>query len=183
MDSGIEFLRDRIDNAVVQHGEFVQALLDHEAQAQDERFRELCARHLTRMREHQRMLEEYQGELNAQANENVLEGVAERVRRAAGTAFSHAKELADAPRSSDFNRLISDLMLARQGEDTFKLFRDGGRFLGIQRLAEIGEIGERDHDAYVAEARRLAQQLFVERARGAEHLVMRRPEAGPGSTR
>lgn len=181
MASGIEFLRDRIDDAVILHGEFVQALLDHESQAEDVRYRNLCAQHLPRMREHQRMLEEYRETLSAGSNATSLSAVADRLRRAAGTAFSHAKHLADAPLSSDYDHLVSDLELARQGEDTFKVFRDGGRQLGIQRLAEIGEIGERDHDAYVADARRLVQQLFVERAKGAEHYAPRRPETGPSA--
>jgi hypothetical protein len=181
MASGIDFLRDRIDDAVIQHGEFVQALLDHEAQAEDDRFRILCSTHLPHMREHQRMLEEYRETLNAGTSATSLGTVADRVRRAAGTAFSRAKNLADAPVSNDFVRLMSDLQLARQGEDTFKIFRDGGRQLGIQRLAQIGEIGERDHDAYVADARRLVQQFFAERAKGAEHFVPRRPEAGPSA--
>jgi len=59
-------------------------------------------------------------------------------------------------------RLVGDIVTARQAEDTFKTFREAGRTLGIQRLAEIGETGERDHDEYVKQANRLAQQLFVE---------------------
>jgi hypothetical protein len=61
--------------------------------------------------------------------------------------------------------------MARQSEDTFKTFREAGRQLGIQQLAQIGEIGERHHDDYVKEANRLVQQMFVEHARGAEQLV------------
>lgn len=62
--------------------------------------------------------------------------------------------------------------MARQSEDTFKTFREAGRQLGIQQLAQIGEISERHHDDYVKEANRLVQQMFVEHARGAEHLVV-----------
>ena len=56
--------------------------------------------------------------------------------------------------------------MARQAEDTFKTFREAGKTLGDARLHEIGEIGERHHDAFVREANRLAQQLFVEHVRG-----------------
>jgi len=35
--------------------------------------------------------------------------------------------------------------------------------MGNRTLQEIGDIGERHHDAYVKEANRLAQHLFVER--------------------
>ena len=60
------------------------------------------------------------------------------------------------------SQLHVDIVTARQAEDTFKTFREAGRTLGIQRLAQIGETGERDHDDYVKQANRLAQQLFVE---------------------
>ena len=53
-----------------------------------------------------------------------------------------------------------------------KTFREGGRQLGIQQLADIGELGERHHDDYVKEANRLVQQMFVEHARGAEHVIV-----------
>ena len=62
--------------------------------------------------------------------------------------------------------------MARQAKDTFKTFREGGRQLGIQQLADIGELGERHHDDYVKEANRLVQQMFVEHARGAEHVIV-----------
>ena len=73
-----------------------------------------------------------------------------------------ARDLADAPREGDFLRLVGDIVTSRQSEDTFKTFREAGRTLGIQRLAEVGEMGERDHDDYARQANRLAQQLFVE---------------------
>ena len=73
MDHGSAFLRSQVHNAVVQHGTFLRSLEDHEAQADDPRFRDLCSRHITHMREHQRMLESYQKEIGAEA------GVAVRV--------------------------------------------------------------------------------------------------------
>jgi hypothetical protein len=66
--------------------------------------------------------------------------------------------------------------MARQAEDTFKTFREAGRQLGIQQLAAIGDMAERHHDDYAREANRLVQQMFVENARGAEHVV------GPSAT-
>jgi hypothetical protein len=56
--------------------------------------------------------------------------------------------------------------MARQAEDTFKTFREGGKILGNQQLQNIGETGERDHDDFVKEANRLIQQMFVEHVRG-----------------
>jgi hypothetical protein len=99
------------------------------------------------------MLEDYQREIGAETG---------RAKKALGKALGMARDLADAARESDFLRLVGDIVTARQSEDTFKTFREAGRTLGIRRLAEIGEQGERDHDDYVKQANRLAQQLFVE---------------------
>jgi hypothetical protein len=173
MDTGIDFLRSQVNNAVMQHDSLLQSLVDHESQAQDQRFRDLCSRHIPRMREHQRMLEEFQRAIGGTdtRNNNPLENIGGTLKRVAGSALGMAKDLADAPRQSDFLRLVSDIVMARQSEDTFKTFREGGRQLGIEPLAQIGEQGERHHDEYVKEANRLVQQMFVEHARGAEQLV------------
>lgn len=157
MDRGTDFLKSQVNNAVMQHGVFLRAIEDHEAQAEDPRFRDLCTRHIPTMREHQRMLEDYQRTLGAEA------GVA---KKAVGAALGVARDLADAARESDFLRLVGDIVLARQAEDTFKTFREAGRMLRIEPLAEIGETGERHHDSYVKEANRLCQQMFVEHVRG-----------------
>ena len=159
MDRGIDFLKSQVANAVMQHRTLLQSIEDHESQAQDPRFRDLCTRHIPRMREHQRMLEDYQQSLGGG------EGL---VKKAAGVAFGVVRDLADVVRESDFLRLVGDIVMARQAEDTFKTFREAGRTLNIQQLATIGEVGERHHDEYVKEANKLAQQLFVEHVRGAE---------------
>jgi hypothetical protein len=172
MDTGIDFLRSQVNNAVMQHDTLLRSLVDHESQAQDQRFRDLCSRHIPRMREHQRMLEEFQRALGTDNRDNnPLENIGGTIKRVAGSALGMAKDLADAPRQSDYLRLVSDIVMARQAEDTFKTFREGGRQLGIQQLAQIGETGERHHDEYVKEANRLVQQMFVEHARGAEQLI------------
>jgi hypothetical protein len=172
MDRGIDFLRSQVNNAVAQHRGFVQALEDHEGQAEDVRYRDLCTRFIPKMREHQRMLDEYQRSLGGE-NEGVL-------KRAAGMALGVARDLADVVREDDFLRLVGDIVMARQGEDTFKTFREGGRALGIQQLAQIGEMGERGHDEYVKEANRLVQQIFVEHVRGAEGTLQAAEQSAPG---
>ena len=159
MERGIDFIRSQVNNAVMQHRTMLQSIEDHESQAQDQRFRDLCTRHIARMREHQRMLEEYRATLGPD------DGI---MKKAAGIALGVARDLADVVRESDFLRLVGDIVMARQAEDTFKTFREGGRALNIQQLAAIGEMGERHHDEYVKEANKLAQQMFVEHARGAE---------------
>jgi hypothetical protein len=159
MDRGMDFLKSQVSNAVMQHRTMLQSIEDHESQAKDARFRDLCSRHITKMREHQRMLEDYQRSLGGG------EGL---VKKAAGVAFGVARDLADVVRESDFLRLVGDVVMARQAEDTFKTFREAGRALNIQQLATIGEVGERHHDEYVKEANKLAQQMFIEHVRGAE---------------
>lgn len=153
MDRGIDFLKSQINNAVMQHKTFVENLTDHSSQADDERFRSLCTTFLPKATAHQQMLEDYQREIGAETG---------MMKNALGKALGVARDLADAPREGDFLRLVGDIVTARQSEDTFKTFREAGRALGIQRLAQIGETGERDHDDYVKQANRLAQQMFVE---------------------
>jgi hypothetical protein len=159
MDRGNDFLKSQVENAVEQHRIFVKALEDHESQAEDTRFRDLCTRYIATMRDHQRMLEDYRSELGAKGA-----GV---LKRAMGATVGAARDLADAARESDFLRLVGDIVMSRQAEDTFKTFREAGRMLGISRLAEVGEVGEREHDSYNRDANRLVQQMFVEHVRPA----------------
>ncbi len=159
MDRGIDFLKSQVNNAVAQHKVFLEALEDHEKQAEDNRFRDLCSRHIPNVREHQRMLEDYQQTLGAEAGAG---------KTLLGAVIGKARDLADAARESDFLRLVGDIVMSRQAEDTFKTFRDGGRALGNVELARIGEIGERHHDVYNREANSLVQQIFVEHVRGIE---------------
>jgi hypothetical protein len=153
MDRGIDFLRSQVNNAVMQHQTFLKALEDHEQQAEDPRFRDLCSRHIQPLREDQRMLEDYQSELGAETGT---------VKKAMGAAMGAARDLADAARESDFLRLVGDIVMARQSEDTFKTFREAGKLLNNERLRTIGDMGERHQDMYVHEANRLVQQMFVE---------------------
>ena len=159
METGIDFLKSQVNNAVMQHKSFLEALEDHEQQAEDPRFRDLCSRHIPRVREHQRMLEAYQSALGAEGGEG---------KKFLGAVLGKARNLADAARESDFLRLVGDIVMSRQAEDTFKTFRDAGRALGNMQLAEIGELGERHHDEYNREANRLVQLMFIEQVRGSE---------------
>ncbi|MDQ6634717.1 MAG: hypothetical protein M3Z10_08170 [Gemmatimonadota bacterium] len=157
MDRGIDFLKAQVNNAVAQHRTLLDSLIDHEKQADDSRFRDLCSAHIPNMQEHQRMLEQYQEQLGGDT------GFGKKV---VGRIMGKAKNLADIPRESDFLRLVEDIVLARQSEDTFKTFREAGKALGNQQLAQIGEVGERHHDEYVKQASRLVQLIFVEHVRG-----------------
>ncbi len=164
MERGTQFLKSQVNNAVMQHRAFLNALEAHEDQADDDRFRDLCSRHIPQMREHQRMLEEYQSQLGAEpgTGKNIL-----------GAVLGAARDLADSARESDFQRLVADIVMARQADDTFKTFREAGKMMGYHTLHEIGDIGERRHDAYVKEANRLVQHMFVENVQGVDRLARR----------
>ena len=168
MDRGTDFLKSQINNAVMQHQTFLENLKDHEAQAQDARFRDLCSRYIPHMREHQRLLEQYQQAIGAELGAG---------KKALGKALGMARDLADAARESDFLRLVGDIVTARQSQDTFATFNTAGKQLGIAQLQQLGETGERHHEEYVREANRLVAQLFVEHAQGAEGAM------GAGATR
>jgi hypothetical protein len=159
MDRGQDFLKSQINNAVMQHQTFLKNLEDHESQAEDARYRDLCSRFIPHAREHQRMLESYQAAIGAELGAG---------KKALGAALGVARDLADAARESDFLRLVGDIVTSRQSEDTFKTFREAGRVLGDAQLAQIGEVGERHHDDYAKEANRLVQQMFVEHVRGTD---------------
>ena len=158
MESGNDFLKDQVSNVAAQHEAFVQSLEDHARQATDPRFRELCSKYVPRMRQHQSLLEQYRRTLGAEPGT---------VRKALAMVVNMGKDLVDAARGDDFLRLIGDIVMARQAEDSFKTFREAGRTLGLTDLHRLGEAGESEHDEFVQEANRLVQQLFVERARTA----------------
>jgi hypothetical protein len=163
MQTGIDFLRDQVDEAVAEHAALLQTMAEHESEADDQRYRDLCTRHIPHMRQHQRMLEGFRASLGARPAKGGPSELAGAVRQIVGTAFAAGRSLADAPHS-DYTQLVADLSMVRQLEVTFKTFRDAGRQLGIAPLAHLGEIAERHHDEYSTDAKRLLQQMFVERA-------------------
>ena len=173
VQTGIDFLKSQLDDTLASHSALLQSMSDHEADADDQRFRDLCSRHLPHMREHQRMLESFRASLGSDATAVLPPSpmaIAGAVKRAAGTVFAAARSLADTPQS-DYMRLMGDLGLARQLEVTFKTFRDAGRELRLDSLAHLGEMAERHHDDYSADAKRLVLQMFVERTDGAASVV------------
>lgn len=161
MFAGTAFLKSQIDNTVAQHKAFLNALEDHEERADDTRLSDLCARHIPHIRGHQRMLEEYQSQLGDDVH------IADAT---VGMGVVVVTRLADAARESDYLRLIGDIVLARQTEDAFRIFREAGKMMGNRTLQEIGDIGERYHDAYISEANGLVQHMFVEQVQGVERV-------------
>jgi hypothetical protein len=159
MDRGPDFLKSQINNAVMQHQTFLKNLEDHESQAEDPRFRNLCSKHIPRMREHQRMLEGLQQAVGAELGAG---------KKALGAALGIARDLADSVRESDFLRLVGDIVTARQSQDTAYTFSEAGRMLGHAQLQQVGETLHGHHKDYVDEANRLAVQMFVEHTRGTD---------------
>jgi hypothetical protein len=90
-----------------------------------------------------------------------------------GTVVGAARELADVAREDDYRRLVGDIAVSSMAEDVFGTFREAGRVLHEQRLSELGLQGVRRHDDFNRDANRLAQVMFVERARAAEESVER----------
>jgi hypothetical protein len=169
MDRGIDFLKSQVNNAVMQHRTFLENLQDHESQAEDTRFRDLCSKYIPLVREHQRMLEEYQQQIGAEV------GVGKKV---LGKALGVARDLADAARENDFLRLVGDIVTSRQSEDTFRTFREAGSDLGNQQLQQLGAMGLQHHEEYAREANRLVQQVFVEHVRGVDATTAPSPTLG-----
>lgn len=156
METGNDFLQSQVEDAVVLHRAFVEALRDHGGNADDPRFSELCARYMPIMEEHQRQLDELQQTLGSGATIR---------KRVIGRVVGAARELADVAREDDYSRLVGDIAMSSMAEDVFRTFREAGRMLRNQQLAELGALGERQHDDFNRDANRLAQAMFVEHVR------------------
>ena len=167
MDRGRDFLKSQVANCVMQHQTFVRNLEDHEKQAEDPRFRDLCSRYIPEMRQHQRTIEEYAQSIGAEA------GVG---KKALGAALGIARDVADAARESDFLRLVGDIVTGRQAQDTFDTFARVGPQIGEPRLAEIGAMCGPQHKQYVDDANRLVAAMFVDEVNGTE------PQRGSSSS-
>src|SRR5688572_15601353 len=113
MDKGIDFLKAQINNAVALHRSFIDSLKTHASQARDPRFRDLCQQFIPTMTQHQGMLEQYQSSIGA--GEGTL-------KKALGGVLETGKEWIDATRGDDYLALVSDIVMGRQAEDTFKTF-------------------------------------------------------------
>jgi hypothetical protein len=182
MQSGPEFLRAQVEEAAAIHSALLESMVYHESEANDARYRDLCDRHLPRMREHQLQLAHLRETLGAPRGSNPPAELIGALRKAAVPAISVAHALADAPRS-DYQRLSGDLDLVRRLEVTFKMFRDAGRTLHLDGLAKLGEMAERHHDEYSADAKRLLLAMFIERAHTAADVVREASADGRADSR
>lgn len=158
MDTGRDFLRAQVNNCISQHQLLIDSLRDHVDQADDPRYRELCSKHLPHMERHQGMIEEYGKSIGAEGNSG-LKG-------ALGAVLGKARDAVDSLRESDFLRVVGDIVMIRQAQDTFGTFARAGTRIGDTRLAELGRTGEEEHDRMQQEFNTYCAGLFVDHVNG-----------------
>jgi hypothetical protein len=156
MHEGRDFLRAQVSNCVMQHKTLLESLEDHEKQAEDAQFRALCTRYLPKVREHQRMLDEYRATLGEVSGAGF--------KAALGFVLGKAKDAADALRTDDFIRVVEDIVMIRQAQDTFGTFAAAGDRIGEPKLAELGRHGQQEHDEMQREFNALVADMFVRQA-------------------
>jgi hypothetical protein len=171
MDTGKDFLRAQLNNAVMQHTTLLDNLRTHIGQADDQRYRSLCERYVPALENHQKMLEEYGKSVGAEG--------ATGLKGALGAVLGKARDVVDAMRETDFLRLVGDIVMIRQAQDTFATFAAAGDKLGDTRLAELGRMGEREHDTMQKEFNMLCADMFVDHVTGK---IEQRTNAGNTAT-
>jgi hypothetical protein len=156
MHEGKDFLRAQVSNCVMQHKTLLESLEDHEKQAEDAQFRALCTRYLPRARAHQQALEAYRATLGEVSGQGF--------KAALGFVLGKAKDAADALRTDDFLRVVEDIVMIRQAQDTFGTFAVAGDRIGEPRLAELGRQGQQAADTMQREFNALVAEMFVRQA-------------------
>lgn len=153
METGHDFLRAQINNCIMQHHLLLDAVRTHAEQADDQEYRDLCNRYLPHLQQHQAMIEAYGNTIGT------VGGGA--VKNAFGAVFGKARDVVDSFRETDFLRVVGDIVMIRQAQDTFATFATAGDRLGDTKLAELGRMGENDHDEMQADFNAYVAQLFV----------------------
>ncbi|HEY0021664.1 MAG TPA: hypothetical protein VGB24_02110 [Longimicrobium sp.] len=156
MHEGRDFLRAQVSNCVMQHKTLLESLEDHAKQAEDAAFRTLCERYIPRMQQHQQTLNAYRTTLGEEGGQG-LKG-------ALGFVLGKAKDVADSLRTDDFLRVVEDIVMIRQAQDTFATFAAAGDRIGEPRLSEIGRTCETEHDQMQRDFNGLVQEMFVRQA-------------------
>lgn len=156
MDTGRDFLRAQINNAIAQHTNLIDAIREHSEQAESPRYRELCLEYLPSLERHQGMLEQYARQVGIEGGGNI-------VKNALGAVLGKARDAVDAMRESDFLRVVADTVMIRQAQDTFRTFETVGEQIGEPELAQIGRDASTQHDAMQGDFNDLAAEIFVQR--------------------
>ena len=158
MDTARDLLRAQLNNCIAQHQSLVENLRDHAEQADDPRYRQLCQQYLTHLERHQGMIEEFGRTVGAEGGGGI--------KGALGAVLGKARDAVDAMRETDFLRVVGDIVTIRQAQDTFATFARAGERLGEQRLAELGRMGEQEHDQMQRQFNAYCAELFVDHVQG-----------------
>lgn len=158
MDTGRDFLRAQVNNAVALHHAVLDELEAHARQADEAGYRDLCRKWISRMEGHQRQLDAYAASIGADGSGGM--------KKALGNVLATARNAVDALREDDFLRIVGDTVMARQLQDTFETFAFAGSKIGDQRLAEIGKMGATEHDEMQREFNALTREMFVDHVNG-----------------
>lgn len=158
MDTGRDFLRAQVNNAIMQHRTLLTNIREHAEGAKDPAYRAVCARHLPHLERHQGMVEEYGKSIGAEGGGALKEAL--------GAALGLAKDAVDSLRTSDFLTVVGDIVMIRQAQDTFGTFARAGEKLGDTRLAEIGRHGEQEHEEMQQEFNAYIADLFAQHVQG-----------------
>lgn len=159
MDTGRDFLRAQLNNAIAQHQALIENIRDHAAQADDPEYGQLCMKHLPGLERQQVALEAYGTSVGTEGGSGL--------KNALGSVLGLAREAVDAMRGTDFLRVVGDIVMIRQAQDTFATFAVAGEQLGDARLAELGRTGEREHDAMQRDYNGYCAASFVRHIQGA----------------
>jgi len=154
MDTGRDFLRAQLNNSIAQHGHLIESIRDHSEQAEEPRFRQLCLQYLPALERHQGMLEQYGKSVGAESGGGFVKG-------AIGAVLGKARDAVDSMRESDFLRVVADIVMIRQAQDTFRTLAVAGAEINEPQLAEIGSSAAVHHDDMQRDFNELAAELFV----------------------
>lgn len=155
---GQEFLQAQINNAIVQHRSLVDSLREHSEQADDPRYQQLCQQYLPKTERHQGMLEQYGKSIHADNGGGLKSAI--------GAVLGKARDIVDATRDTDWLRAVGDIVMIRQAQDTFGTFARAGERIGDQQLAELGRMGESEHDEMQRAFNQFAAESFVDHVQG-----------------
>jgi hypothetical protein len=158
MDTGRDFLRAQIRNAIALHHAVMEEIESHAKQAEDSAYRDLCNKWAPRMAGHQRALEAYANSIGAEGEGGL--------KKALGAVLAKARDTVDAMRETDFLRIVGDVVMIRQLQDTYETFAAAGSQIGDEQLASLGKQGASEHDMMQREFNALTREMFVEHVQG-----------------
>lgn len=161
MNTGHDFLRAQVNNCIMQHKTLIHTIRDHEKQADDPVFRDLCTQYLPTLEHHQVLIEAYGNTIGTPPGGST-------VKNAIGAALGWTRDAVDALRQTDFLRVVGDIVMIRQSQDTFRVFAAAGDQIGDHKLAALGHACAEDHDAMQQDFNAYVTTLFVAHVEGTD---------------